>query len=70
MSLSKISLKPSLRLTAATLALTLAGCGGNPPAYESASQSAPASSIGQLVQRARAEQLLRTRCLRTQTRAH
>jgi hypothetical protein len=39
MSLSKISLKPSLRLTAATLALTLAGCGGNPPAYESASQS-------------------------------
>src|SRR5210317_1918440 len=46
MSLSKISLKPSLRLTAATLALTLAGCGGNPPAYESASQSAPASSSG------------------------
>ena len=46
MSLSKISLKPSLRLTAATLALTLAGCGGNPPAYESTSQSAPASSSG------------------------
>ena len=46
MSLSKISLKPSLRLTAATLALTLAGCGGNPPAYETASQSAPVSSSG------------------------
>jgi len=46
MSLSKISLKPSLRLTAATLALSLAGCGGNPPAYESASQSAAASSSG------------------------
>src|SRR5210317_1667424 len=46
MSLSKISLKPSLRLTAATLALSLAGCGGNPPAYESASQSATAPSSG------------------------
>ena len=46
MSLSKISLKPSLRLTAATLALTLAGCGGNPPAYETASQTAPVSSSG------------------------
>jgi hypothetical protein len=45
MSLSNISLKSSLRLTAATLALTLAGCGGNPPAYES-SQAAPASSSG------------------------
>ena len=30
MSLSKISLKPCLRLTAASLALTLAGCGLNP----------------------------------------
>jgi len=46
MSLSNTSLKSSLRLTAATLALSLAGCGGNPPAYESASQSAPASSSG------------------------
>ena len=44
MSLSKISLKPSLRLTTAALALTLAGCGGNPPAYEPASQPAPAAS--------------------------
>ena len=44
MSLSNTSLKPSLRLTAATLALTLAACGGNPPAYEPApSASAPAS---------------------------
>ena len=44
MSLSNISLKPSLRLTAATLALTLAACGGNPPAYEpSPSASSPAS---------------------------
>ena len=40
MSLSKISLQPSLRLTAASLALVIAGCGGNPPAYE----PAPASS--------------------------
>ena len=44
MSLSNISLKPSLRLTAATLALTLAACGGNPPAYEPApSATAPSS---------------------------
>jgi hypothetical protein len=44
MSLSKISLQPSLRLTAASLALVLAGCGGNPPAYEPAptSSTAPA----------------------------
>ncbi len=34
MSFSKISPKYSLRLTAASLALTLAACGGNPPAYE------------------------------------
>jgi hypothetical protein len=45
MSLSNTSLKPSLRLIAATLALTLAGCGGNPPAYES-SQAAPAPTSG------------------------
>jgi len=45
MSLSNISLKSSLRLTAATLALTLAGCGGNPPVYQS-SQAAPASTSG------------------------
>ena len=45
MSLSNTSLKSSLRLTAATLALTLAGCGGNPPAYES-SQAAPAVTSG------------------------
>jgi len=45
MSLSKTSLNNSLRLTAATLALALAGCGGNQPAYES-SQSAPANSAG------------------------
>jgi len=45
MSLSNTSLKPSLRLIAATLALTLAGCGGNPPAYES-SQAAPTSTSG------------------------
>jgi len=45
MSLSNTSLKSSLRLTAATLALTLAGCGGNPPAYES-SQAAPAPTTG------------------------
>ena len=42
MSFSKISLKPSLRLTAASLALTLVACGGNPPAYES--QPAPVAS--------------------------
>ena len=35
MSLSKISLKTGLRLSAATLALTLVACGGNPPVYES-----------------------------------
>ncbi|MEJ2298597.1 MAG: LysM peptidoglycan-binding domain-containing protein, partial [Woeseiaceae bacterium] len=35
MSLSNISLKTGLRLSAATLALTLVACGGNPPAYES-----------------------------------
>ena len=46
MSLSIICLKSSLRLTAATLALTLASCGGNPPAYETTSQSAQASSSG------------------------
>ena len=46
MSLSNISLKSSLRLTAATLALTLAGCGGNPPAYETDTRSAPAPSSG------------------------
>ena len=46
MSLSKTSLNNSLWLTAATLALTLAGCGGNPPAYEPASQSAPVASSG------------------------
>jgi hypothetical protein len=45
MSLSNTSLKSSLRLTAATLALTLAGCGGNPPAYES-SQAAPTVTTG------------------------
>lgn len=45
MSLSKTSLNNSLRLTAATLALALAGCGGNQPAHET-SQSAPASSSG------------------------
>ena len=39
MSLSKISLKPCLRLTAASLALALAGCGSNPFAGES--QAAP-----------------------------
>ena len=43
MSLSKTSLNNSLRLTAATLALTLAGCGGNQPAYET-SQSAPVNT--------------------------
>ena len=46
MSLSKTSLNNSLRLTAATLALALAGCGGNPPADESASQSAPVATSG------------------------
>ena len=46
MSLSKISLKTSLRLTAATLALTLASCGGNPPAYQTASQSAGSPTSG------------------------
>ena len=45
MSLSKTSLNNSLRLIAATLALALAGCGGNQPAYET-SQSAPANSSG------------------------
>jgi len=46
MSLSNISLKSSLRLTAATLALTLASCGGNPPAYETTAQPATAPSSG------------------------
>jgi hypothetical protein len=45
MSLSKTSLNNSLRLTAATLALALAGCGGNQPAYESG-ESTPADSYG------------------------
>jgi len=45
MSLSNISPKSSLWLTAATLAISLAGCGGNPPAYQS-SQATPASSTG------------------------
>lgn len=45
MSLSKTSLNNSLRLTAATLALALAGCGGNQPAPET-SQSAPANPTG------------------------
>jgi len=49
MSLSKISLKPSLRLTAASLALTLAGCGLNPfaddtPAAPAAAAPTPTSS--------------------------
>jgi len=43
MSLSKTSLNNSLRLTAATLALALAGCGGSQPAYET-SQSATSGS--------------------------
>ncbi len=42
MSFSKISLKPSLRLTAASLALALVACGGNPPAYDS--EPAPVAS--------------------------
>ena len=42
MSLSIISLKSSLRLTAASLALTLVACGGNPPVQES--QPAPVAS--------------------------
>ena len=46
MSLSNTSLKSSLRLTAATLALTLAGCGGNPPAYESGPAAPTATSGG------------------------
>jgi len=50
MSLSIICLKSSLRLTAATLALTLAACGGNQPVYETTSQSAQASSSGQTSQ--------------------
>jgi len=45
MSLSKTSLNNSLRLTAATLALALAGCGGNQTAQET-SQSAPVSTSG------------------------
>jgi hypothetical protein len=45
MSLSKTSLNNSLRLTAATLALALAGCGGNQTAQET-SQSTPVSSSG------------------------
>jgi hypothetical protein len=45
MSLSKTSLNNSLRLTAATLALALAGCGGNQPAYESG-ESTPVDSDG------------------------
>ena len=44
MSLSKISLQPSLRLTAASLALVIAGCGGNPPAYEPAPTGSTAPS--------------------------
>jgi hypothetical protein len=50
MSLSKISLKPCLRLIAASLAVTLAGCGLNPfaddaqPAPEAAPPSPTASS--------------------------
>lgn len=42
MSLSIISLKSSLQLTAASLALTLVACGGNPPVQES--QPAPVAS--------------------------
>jgi hypothetical protein len=44
MSLSKISLHPSLRLTAVSLALVLAGCGGNPPVYEPAPTGSTTSS--------------------------
>ena len=44
MSLSIICLKSSLRLTAATLALTLASCGGNPPVYETAGSSSTGSA--------------------------
>ena len=46
MSPSTNSLHGSLRLTAAALALVLAGCGNNPPAYESQTQSAPVGSSG------------------------
>ena len=42
MSLSKISLKPCLRLNAALLALALAGCGSNPSAGDS--QPTPAAA--------------------------
>ncbi|MCG8371454.1 MAG: LysM peptidoglycan-binding domain-containing protein, partial [Proteobacteria bacterium] len=58
MSLSKISLNPSLRLTAATLALTLAGCGGNPPAYDAGAYSPapPAASSGPSPEPARTKQ--------------
>jgi hypothetical protein len=41
MSLSKISLKPCLRLNAALLALALAGCGSNPSAGDSQAAAAP-----------------------------
>ena len=51
MSLSKLSLKPSLRLTAVSLALALAGCGGTPPAYDSASTPAASDSTYQPPQR-------------------
>ncbi len=44
MSASKLCLNHSLRLTAATVALTLAGCGGNPPAYET--PAAPVATSG------------------------
>ncbi|MBT8082273.1 MAG: LysM peptidoglycan-binding domain-containing protein [Gammaproteobacteria bacterium] len=51
MSLSKLSLKPSLRLTAVSLVLTLAGCGGNPPAYDSAATPASSGSTYEPTQR-------------------
>ena len=51
MSLSKLCLKPSLRLTAALTALTLAGCGGTPPAYDSAPAPAASGSTYEPAQR-------------------
>jgi hypothetical protein len=44
MPFSKTVLDNSLRMTAAAVALTLAACSGNPPAYEPVAGAAPASA--------------------------
>lgn len=54
MPCSKTSLNNSLRMTAASLALTLAACSGNPPVNEPVAQAAPAPTSASSLETSRA----------------